>query len=111
MTALYRRTELNGRARYIEDHRAPVAPEHLRTLLLGYVRYAMGRRSAAPSMACEMVRCYADQIHPADLWQIRQEVQDELDRHTEDPEFGLLGDDCDVTEWQRLVRWIEGRQK
>ena len=49
-------------------------------LLLGNVRYAMGRTSMAPTVAQDAVRKYAHALKPHQVEQIGKEVREELRR-------------------------------
>lgn len=86
-------------------HQVPVDVQHLWPMLLGYVRYAMGRMSTAPSTAAELVRCYASALTQEQREQIRDEIRAELDRREKRGE--KLGMDCDHRTWRELLRWIE----
>ena len=70
-------------------------------LLMSTVRYAMGRRSTAPSMAIECVQRYARHLEPEQLAQIASEIRQER----------YLGDECDVRAWIGLAEWIENRRE
>ena len=70
-------------------------------LLMSTVRYAMGRRSTAPSMAIECVQRYARHLEPEQLAQIASEIRQER----------YLGDECDVRAWHGLAEWIESRRE
>ena len=88
-----------------EDCRAPhIQNPDLFWMLLSCVRYAMGRRSTAPSTTCGWVKQYARFLEDSQLKQIKEEVETELRTCRE-----FLGDECDHKEWQALVEFIEVR--
>lgn len=87
---------------------ARVNPHDLWIMLLGYVRYSMGRMSSAPSHARGLVRAYGQHVEPAQLEQIRREVAEEL--ATYERMGKTLGHDCDHKTWRGVVEDIEARQ-
>lgn len=95
MTALPRR----------DCHAAHFERNDLWILVLGYVRYALGRRSTAPSLAASFVLRYRRHLTSAELAQIVEEVRWGLDRETDRP--GYLGDPCDVATWRGLIADLE----
>lgn len=68
-------------------------------LVLGYVRYAIGRRSTAASMARDFVRGHWAAFDDNQLAQIREEIERE---HVDD-----LGADCDQAQWLGLIEDIK----
>lgn len=74
-------------------------------MLLGYVRYAMGRMSTAPSMAQDFVKFYGPGCNKTQLQQIRNEVADELANY--DRMGKPLGMDCDHRTWQQTLAMLD----
>jgi hypothetical protein len=87
----------------------PVAQNHLWFLLLGYVRYAMGRMSTAPSTAADMVRDYSSALSTEQIQQLREEIKVETTRAENKEEF--LGMKCDHDTWRKLVGWLLEEQQ
>lgn len=87
---------------------ARVNQRDLWIMLLGYVRYSMGRMSAAPSLARSLVRSYGHRLEPAQLDRIRLEVAEELASYERTGK--TLGHDCDHATWRGVVEDIEARQ-
>lgn len=84
---------------------ATVDSDHLWSMLLCYVRYAMGRMSTAPSTALDLLRQYAPHLRPEQRAQILAEVRQEL-RIAEDG-GKHLGMACDHRTWREVVAWLE----
>jgi len=84
-----------------------VPPHDLWILVLGYVRYSMGRRSSAPSLAAGYVRVYWSAFSAGAREQIRREVTEEVERFERSKL--TLGDDCDHQVWRELIAWMEGQ--
>lgn len=84
-----------------------LAPSDAWMLVGGYVRYAMGRMSTAPSFAASMVKQIAPYVDRDRLVQLRDEIKRELD---DVHRIGkLLGHQCDDIEWTALVEWLDAR--
>lgn len=99
-------TKQDGRPATIE-----VGQFHAWILLLSTVRYSLGRMSAAPSNAQELVRRYADILTPEQLAQIGREVQDEC---TACERRGVrCGMDFDHEGWEKFSAWCvaEGKRR
>lgn len=75
-------------------------------LLIRTVRYSMGRRSAAPSTTCAMVRRYGRHLLAEQRAQIAREIRDEF-AACERSGLRTMGDPCDEKEWRRLAEDIE----
>ena len=84
-----------------------LAPHDAWMLVGGYVRYAMGRMSTAPSFAVSMVKQVAPYVGRDRLVRLRREIQQELD--AAHGAGKLLGHQCDDDEWTALVKWLDGR--
>jgi len=78
-------------------------------MLLGYVRYAMGRMSSAPSLARDLVRSYGPACNDVQLEQIRREVAEELASY--EMSNKTLGWECDHATWKGVVADIEAQQR
>jgi len=66
-------------------------------LLLHSVRYAVGRRSTAPSTTADLVRRYWRLLLPEQVAQIVREIREER----------YLGDECDARTWTEMCEWLE----
>jgi hypothetical protein len=80
-------------------------PECFWWLLTGYVRYAMGRRSTAPSIALNTIGEHIHELRPAWRAQLAKEIEDELQRAERAGE--LLGDACDHAVWKKAVTMLK----
>lgn len=80
---------------------------HLWIMVTGYVRYAMGRRSTAPSEAEEMTRTYWHAFADVEQAQLREEIRREVQHDDAHP--GHLGHECDRRLWRALLAWCEAR--
>ena len=69
-------------------------------LILFAFRYALGRRSMAPSIVSDLIRKNRDKITEM----TRITLVDEIDHGYENH---LLGDDCDIQEWLSLKKELE----
>jgi len=76
-------------------------------MLLGYVRYAMGRMSTAPGMAQDLVKHYGPGCNDQQLKQIRDEIAAEL--ATYDRMSKPLGMNCDHRTWQQTLALVEAQ--
>ena len=74
-------------------------------LLLGNVRYAMGRMSTAPMVAQDAVRKCAHALRRQQLAQIAREVREELARC--EANGHSLGMECDHRSWMVFADAIE----
>lgn len=70
------------------------------TLILFAFRYALGRRSMAPSIVCDLIRKNRDKIMKI----TRITIVYEIDYAYENE---LLGDECDIEEWLNLKKELE----
>jgi len=77
-------------------------------MLMGYIRYAMGRMSTAPGIAHNLVRDYGRSLDDRQLEQISQEIVQELTTHERMGK--TLGADCDHETWKEVVKSIETQQ-
>jgi hypothetical protein len=81
------------------------------TLVICATRYAMGRRSTAPSIVCSAVRACWQWMEPQDRSTLVRDLRDELDR----AERGIYGEQrtlgarCDHREWLTLLDWCMER--
>lgn len=75
----------------------PLTPDAAWPLLLHSVRYAVGRRSTAPSTTADLVRRYWRLLTREQVAQIVREIREEK----------YLGDSCDVATWTELCEWLE----
>lgn len=60
-------------------------------------RYALGRRTSAPSIVVSRIMRVWEQLRP----QTQLQMQDEIRRYPE--MYGKLGDQCDIDEWQKVL--------
>lgn len=74
--------------------------------ILVAVRYAMGRRSYAPSLVANTVKRYWPLMRDGDRQNIRRDVADEVRRAFESGHPEWLGDTCDQDTWMDLSRWM-----
>lgn len=70
------------------------------TLILMAFRYALGRRSMAPSIVSDLIKKYRDEITEMTRITIVSEIIYGYENH-------LLGDNCDVAEWLSLKKELE----
>ena len=72
------------------------------TLIMFAFRYALGRRSAAPSIMVDIIRAQdvLKTLHDDTLRRIHKEIMEALDT-------GAAGDPCDEKEWQELADVLE----
>jgi hypothetical protein len=81
-----------------------VAHGDLYSLLVGQVRYSLGRRSYVVGDACSQVRRYWRHLREGERTVIERDVVEELARYER---MGrTCGDACDQAEWERLVAWM-----
>ncbi len=76
----------------------------LYSLLVGQVRYSLGRRSYVVGDACSQVRRYWRHLREGERSVIERDVVDELSRY--ECIGRTCGDPCDQAEWERLVAWM-----
>lgn len=69
-------------------------------LILFAFRYALGRRSTAPSIVCDLIRKNLSRLTAMTRITIVSEIVYGYENH-------LLGDNCDVAEWLSLKRELE----
>ena len=69
-------------------------------LTLFAFRYALGRRSMAPSIVSDLIRKYRDEITEMTRTTIVSEIVYGCEHH-------WIGDNCDVAEWLSLKRELE----
>jgi hypothetical protein len=70
-------------------------------LLLGGIRYAMGRMTMAPGHVQDLALRYRKHLRPEQVRQIVDEVERELEIEVQRP--GRLGMDCDVRGWREFA--------
>ena len=81
----------------------------LELVLVYSVRYAMGRKSTAPSDVAEIVKKNWGKIRKETQAQIMREVKEAI--RLADDKCSLLGDKCDHDTWVALVTWGDGWTK
>jgi ABC-type proline/glycine betaine transport system ATPase subunit len=67
------------------------------TLLVFAMRYAIGRRTAAPSMVADKIIEVWPQLQEWTQKQMQREISDEIDRVNG-------GDRCDIETWQKVLK-------
>lgn len=87
---------------------AMVTTDHLSTMLICTVRYAMGRATYVVRDTCDMVRSYRSRISKDQLAIIERDVARRLREHED--AGTTLGHDMDHREWQRLVEELRGSE-
>jgi hypothetical protein len=81
-----------------------VAHADLYSMLVGQVRYSLGRSSYIVGDACSQVRRYWRHLREGERAVIGRDVVEELARYER---MGrTCGDACDQSEWERLVAWM-----
>jgi hypothetical protein len=88
---------MTARSKNLTPRSIPLTPDAAWPLLLYSVRYAVGRRSTAPSTTVDLVRRYWRLLLPEQVAQIVREIREEK----------YLGDSCDVATWTELCEWLE----
>ena len=78
-------------------------------ILVAAVRYAVGRRTYAPSLITEWIKAHADEVHPETLDAVRRDLDVELKRDRTSPNGGHLGHDCDRATWLSFHEWLCAR--
>lgn len=78
-------------------------------LFLYALRYAMGRRSAAPSDVANAIKEHWPNLCQQAKTFIRRDLSEEIERDDRCRETGskILGDDCDRQTWDSLLQFIE----
>lgn len=69
-------------------------------ILIFAFRYALGRRTFAPTIVSETIKRNLNHLLTFDLFNIAHEIQQEY-------EVDGLGEDCDVMVWMDLQRTVE----
>lgn len=92
-----------------DDDTVSISKLDLWILLTGYIRYAMHRRSTAPSIARDLLIQHHEALTPSQLQQLYDDVQVEL-------RCGYsVGDPCDTQTWQtiatKLLHWVQERKE
>ncbi len=77
--------------------------------ILVAVRYAMGRRSYAPSLVAGTVKRYWPLMEDGTRQSIRRDVADEIRRVDDAGKPEWLGDDCYQATWRELHAWMGAR--
>lgn len=73
------------------------------------VRYCIGRRSYAPSLADHWIRRHWSLMPPHTRAMIRRDVCEEVARAESCGRLDFLGDECDQTTWLNLREWLTSR--
>lgn len=81
-----------------------VARDHLFSMLVSSVRYAMGRASYITSLTCGMVTAYAKHLHQHEVEVIARDIAEGLDHAVH--KGGYLGMRCDHNDWKFLLHWL-----
>jgi len=81
-----------------------VAHADLYSMLVGQVRYSLGRSSYIVGDACSQVRRYWRHLREGERAVIERDVAEELARY--ERMGSTCGDPCDQSEWERLVAWM-----
>lgn len=79
-------------------------PDVFGQMMLQATRYALGRRTTAPSDTSSAIVCAWRAIPP--YWQdlIERDLRDEIQRAEQRGEY--VGDECDYRTWTNLLDWI-----
>jgi hypothetical protein len=78
-----------------------VTSEHLSWLLLTSMRYAIGRRTYAPSYTAEIIRKHWGDISAESRALLLRDLDGEIKARG-----SYLGDPCDVATWTALYQWM-----
>lgn len=81
-----------------------VARDHLFSLLVSSVRYALGRSSYVTSLTCGMVTAYAKHLRTHEIEVIIRDIAAELDVAVRKDKH--LGMRCDHNDWKFLLNWL-----
>jgi hypothetical protein len=81
-----------------------VAHADLYSMLVGQVRYSLGRSSYIVGDACSQVRRYWRHLREGERAVVERDVVEELARYERIGQ--TCGDACDQAEWERLVAWM-----
>ena len=81
-----------------------VAHADLYSMLVGQVRYSLGRSSYVVGDACSQVRWYWRHLREGERAVIERDVVEELARYERMQR--TCGEQIDQAEWERLVAWI-----
>ncbi len=73
----------------------PLFPVHEDTLVFAF-RYALGRRTAAPSLVVAELKRQWPQITERTRQQIQRDIEDAIER-------GEAGDSCDLETWREVL--------
>lgn len=92
------------RAREVAPADPTVPREDLYSLLVGQVRYSLGRQSYVVGVACDQVRRYWRHLREGEREVIRRDVVEELARY--ERMGATCGMQMDHAEWMRLVGWM-----
>lgn len=88
----------------------PVRNDDLSGMLIGALRYALGRRTYIVRDTCQWVRAYLPALEAAG----NKGVRDVMIKSIESQQrFGdkALGDSCDKEEWEGLLEWLRKRDE
>lgn len=86
------------------DGEIDITHDDLFLLLVGQVRYSLGRSSYIVGVACEQVRRYWRHLDAGEREIVQRDVVEELARYER---MGRsCGMDMDHAEWMRLVGWM-----
>jgi hypothetical protein len=93
-----------GRRAKVNTTDPTVTRDDLFSMLVGQVRYSLGRQSYVVGVACEQVRRYWRHLREGERQVIQRDVVEELAR------YERMGHTCgmamDHAEWMRLVGWM-----
>jgi hypothetical protein len=76
-------------------------------MVLVAIRYCIGRRSYAPSLATEWVKRYWNLIPLTTQAMLLRDVSEEVQRGETNTTW--LGDDCDKATWINFEKWMRER--
>jgi hypothetical protein len=82
-----------------------VERNHLDTLVIAAVRYALGRRSYIVAETCDLVRAYVKQSSGDVVQVIAKDIQMDLQRA--EAIGTTVGDPCDDKEWRKLLKDLD----
>lgn len=77
-----------------------MTPQDRGTILIGAVRYALGRRTYVVSDTCRIVRSALHEVSDADRAIIGRDIRQAI------VPGRSLGDDCDDREWRDMLDWM-----
>lgn len=78
-----------------------MTPQDRGTLLIGAVRYALGRRTYVVSTTCRIARAALRELDDGSRGVIARDIREALAR-------GRCGDEIDDRDWRNLLDWMGG---